>query len=137
MTPRPSRILIVDDQPHVLDLLRDTFESSGYAVDTASDGAQALDQVVGQHAYDAILSDIRMPVLDGPELYDELVRRYPALASRILFMTGDARGPESSAFLTRTRAPHVLKPFTLVDVVTMVERAVATATPPGEDEEGP
>jgi CheY-like chemotaxis protein len=132
---RRSRILIVDDQPHVLDLLRDTFEASGYAVDTAVDGAQALAQVTSQHSYDAILSDIRMPVLDGPELYDELVRRYPALAARILFMTGETLSPMSSAFLNRTNVPHVLKPFTLVEVLTMVERAVAGAGPdPGADE---
>ncbi|MBI1958577.1 MAG: hypothetical protein HYS36_05035, partial [Candidatus Rokubacteria bacterium] len=59
----------------------------------------------------AILSDIKMPELDGPGLYRELERRHPDLASRVIFLTGDRLAPGTAEFLGRTGAPVLTKPF--------------------------
>ncbi len=62
-------------------------------------------------AYDAILSDSRMPGLDGPGLYRELERRHPALLPRMILVTGDVLTPSTQEFLKRTRVPTLYKPF--------------------------
>ncbi len=58
-----ARILVVDDDPHVRAVAADTLTLSGHKVDTAQDGVDAL-YLLKQHAYDIIMSDLRMPILD-------------------------------------------------------------------------
>ena len=125
VAPAPgTRILVVDDEPDVVEILRFAFEGEGYVVDTATDGAQALARLAESH-YDAIVSDVRMPTLDGAGLYDEVVRRYPALVPRMLFITGDALGVASDEFLERTGAAHISKPFNLLTVLQTVQAILA------------
>jgi CheY-like chemotaxis protein len=73
-----ARILVVDDDPHVRAIAADTLTLSGHEVDAAPDGVDAL-YLLKQHAYDIIMSDLRMPILDGPGLYRALQRHYAAL----------------------------------------------------------
>ena len=86
-----ARILVVDDDPHVRAVAADTLTLSGHEVDTAQDGIDAL-YLLKQHAYDIILSDLLMPILDGPALYRALQRHYAALLPRVIFVTGHADG---------------------------------------------
>lgn len=62
---RGKRILVVDDEPDAADVLADILASDGHAVDTAPNGRVALDRL-GEPAYDLVLSDIKMPEMDGP-----------------------------------------------------------------------
>jgi CheY-like chemotaxis protein len=76
--------------------------------------------------YDLILSDIRMPELDGPSLYWELERRAPLLLRRMIFLTGDTLSPGTREFLETTGAPCLSKPFALNDVREIVQRVLQT-----------
>ena len=77
-------------------------------------------ELLGEQAYDLILSDIKMPELDGPGLYRELECRHPELCRRVIFLTGEALSPETSAFLSRTGAPTLSKPFSVDEIRRVV-----------------
>jgi two-component system NtrC family sensor kinase len=118
-----KRILLVEDEPNLSDLLADILSADGHHVDTAAHGIQAL-ELLGEQASDLILSDIKMPELDGPGLYRELERRHPELCRRVIFLSGDALSPESSAFLSRTGALTLSKPFSLDEVRRVVQQTL-------------
>jgi two-component system response regulator FlrC len=73
------RILLVDDEPTVLDALRLTLEANGFACRSAADGLGAL-KALRQASFDAVISDLRMPNMSGFELLPIIRRRYPQIA---------------------------------------------------------
>jgi CheY-like chemotaxis protein len=77
--------------------------------------------------YDLILSDTKMPILDGLALYREIERRFPSLRGRVIFVTGDVLDEEKQRFLAATGAPVITKPFDLNDVRVAVRRRLADA----------
>lgn len=113
-----KRILVVDDEPPLAALISEILASDGHVVDTAVNGLAALAQVE-KHHYDLILSDLRMPELDGPGLYKELERRRPELLTRIAFVTGSAQSSGMEQFLTETKAPILYKPFRMQDLLKL------------------
>jgi PAS domain S-box-containing protein len=94
IVPEPERrggcesILLVDDEPEVVMMLKEILAKDGYEVVTSGDGVEAL-QLLGERHFEAILCDIRMPRLDGPGLLRALQERSPELARKLLLMTGD------------------------------------------------
>jgi len=116
-------ILVVDDEPAVASLLAEALSRDGYKVDLAANGAVAL-RMLGARDYDLIVSDSGMPVLSGPELYREMERREPRLTRRFVFVTGDILNSRTRAFLARTGAPQLEKPFTVESVKRVVRRAL-------------
>jgi two-component system NtrC family sensor kinase len=76
------------------------------------------------HNYDAIVSDIRMPDVDGPALFRWIEAERPQLASRVIFLTGDMLGPAAVRFLAECGRPVIEKPFVPEDVC----RAIAAVT---------
>ena len=112
---RGKRILVVEDEPIIAGLIGDMLMADGHDVDTVSTGRAALEKLT-TGAYDLIVSDLRMPVLDGKGLYRELERRNPAMVQRIVYVTGSALDPGNEAFLTETRVPWIAKPFTIADL---------------------
>jgi len=118
-------MLVVDDEPDVAGMLADVLTVDGNRVDTADNGITALEKLSGRK-YDLILSDLRMPELDGPGLYAEVERRHPDLLPRMVFLTGDTLGPESRDFLARTGARSVVKPFVVEEVRRVVWEAFQT-----------
>jgi DNA-binding NtrC family response regulator len=110
-----ASILIVDDEPEVASLLAEILEEDAHRVETASNGVTALDKL-RDGTYDLIISDLKMPHLDGPGLYREVARRHPHMVQRMIFVTGDTLGPESAEFLRQSAAPTFDKPFEPQDV---------------------
>lgn len=106
------RVLAVDDEPSVRELLTRALHSVGHEVATAADGAEAL-RMVYVEDYDAIITDMKMPGLGGAELYQCMTGLKPELAQRILFLTGDLASPDTKSFLETTGKPVLTKPFTL------------------------
>jgi CheY-like chemotaxis protein len=105
-----KRILVVDDEDVLRDLLADILAHEGHQVDTACDGFEALDWL-DQHHYDAVFTYLQMPGLDGPSLYAAIRKRQGEDPPRIIFMTGN---PALSAdFLRDTQEPILEKPFSL------------------------
>jgi two-component system NtrC family sensor kinase len=116
-------ILVVDDEPEVAAVLADMLSADGHQVETAENGAIALDRVRAR-AFDLILCDLWMPELDGPGFYQELQRRDPRLSHRVIFLTGDALSPRITEFVEATAAPTMSKPFTLGEVRRVVQSAL-------------
>ena len=112
---RQKSILIVDDEPDVAEILADLLAVDGHRVQTAPNGARALEKLRGG-AYDAILSDLKMPELDGPSLYRTLAHQSHPLIQRFIFVTGDVLGEEMRQFLEETGVLCVSKPFDLEQV---------------------
>ena len=110
-----KRVLVVDDEPWVAEILALMLEADGHAVDIAANGAIALDRVRGA-SYDLIVCDLRMPDLDGPGFYAGLQREMPELLPRVVFITGSAMTPAIEGFLERTGVPYLNKPFTVSDI---------------------
>jgi len=122
---RPAlRILVVDDEPAIAQLVADVLETEGYAVETAANGLIALEKLEACE-YDLVLSDLRMPHLDGIGLYREIERRWPTLLARMLFFSGSTTLPEYESFLAETAARVLLKPFALVDLQQVTRQVVA------------
>ncbi|MCK4606439.1 MAG: response regulator [candidate division Zixibacteria bacterium] len=85
MEKHRARILVVDDDANLLELLADTLTTIGYKALGAKDGMQAL-QMLRQEKFDLMISDIKMPVMDGIDLLKKVRRYYPRLP--VLFITG-------------------------------------------------
>jgi CheY-like chemotaxis protein len=115
----PSRILVVDDQVDILDIVVRVLTGAGYACDTAPHGDVALARLADTH-YDLVISNLRMPVMDGEALYRHLRVLHPDLKDRIIFCTGDTATPAAQSFLRTTGAPVLLKPFELTALLEAV-----------------
>ena len=109
------RILVVDDEPHILHYMRATLESWGHTVADAADGEEAQARMV-QGRFDLVVADLRMPRLGGRELYEALRRDQPALAERVVFATGDTVRGDTLAFLKSVGRPYLHKPFSLSEL---------------------
>jgi PAS domain S-box-containing protein len=108
--PQPAkRILIVDDEPEIVSLLRDILERAGHRVDHAEHGLEALAKSA-QADYDAIFCDLRMPGLDGTNFRKRLLAEKPAYRSRMIFVTGDLLGKVRQES-TLDGCPVIEKPF--------------------------
>ncbi len=111
-----ARVLVVDDEPGIAELLRDLLEAAGCSVLTAASGQQALG-LLASHSVDLVVSDLRMPDIDGAGLWRELRTTQPALASRLLFVTGDTLSPAAHTFLADSGCPSLDKPFSRGDLL--------------------
>ncbi len=118
--PAPSqaagRVLVVDDEPEIADLIRNMLEAAGYEVASADSGAVAL-EMLATASFQAIVSDLRMPDMDGAALQRAVRERHPALATRMLFVTGDTLSPGARQFLDETGCPRLDKPFSRTDLL--------------------
>ncbi|PYN59954.1 MAG: hypothetical protein DMD92_08000 [Candidatus Rokuibacteriota bacterium] len=117
----PKTILVVDDESEIAAILVEALERDGYQTETAENGADALRRLE-RRGFDLVMSDTKMPVMDGIELYREMERRFPALQRRIIFVTGDVLDAEKQRFLESTGVPVLTKPFDLTEVRRVVRR---------------
>jgi two-component system NtrC family sensor kinase len=130
LAARPAvRALLVEDERVVGDLLAEFLTLEGYEVDRAMDGREAL-ELVRRRSYAVIVSDVRMPDVDGAALYYELRSERPELTRRMVFVTGDIMGPETRRFLDETCLRYLEKPFTIGDFQTLVRGVLTEAFPP-------
>jgi two-component system NtrC family sensor kinase len=125
--PRPQ-ILVVDDERVIAQLIADVLRAEGYEVDTAPDGRAALEHI-GRRAYDLILSDLRMPELDGLGLHRELTRSRPELARRFVFITGTSEHTDYRDFVEEVTAPVLTKPFDLMELLRVAREMLAARIP--------
>ena len=121
----PARILLVDDDPLITQLIIDMLSLDGHEVDTAPNGIAALNKVQRKR-YDLILSDLHMPELDGLGLYRELGRRQAHPQHKIIFLTGTTGMSESHRIMKETGVPMLRKPFNLVELLSIVRKALDT-----------
>lgn len=118
-----ARILVVEDDDSVRDFTARALRASGHTVDTADDGDSGLQQVNDADGdYGLVLSDIRMPVMDGIEMAKRAASSHPDL--KILLMTGYAEQRERASDLQEVIVDVISKPFTLTDLRKSVEHAL-------------
>ncbi len=117
----PRHILVVDDDLLVAGLMADILTAEGHVVDLAKNGREALEMLAGR-SYDLIVSDLRMPELDGVALYRELERVQPALLERLGIVSGTTEPAEYATFLAETHIPVLSKPFNVTDFLRFVQR---------------
>lgn len=121
-----AKLLIVEDDESVRTLSARALERAGHSVDVAADGAQGLDQIRSSHGgYDLVVSDIRMPEMDGIEMAKTAAAAFPAL--KIMLMTGYADQRERAEELDGVILDVMQKPFTLAEIRDRVGRALALA----------
>jgi two-component system NtrC family sensor kinase len=118
-TPGALRILVVDDEPHILHYMRATLESWGHQVEVASDGTEAVERALVV-PFDVIICDLRMPRLGGREMYNNLARAHPHIARKVIFATGDTVRGDTLQFLEGLGRPFLHKPFTLGELRTVL-----------------
>jgi two-component system NtrC family sensor kinase len=117
-------ILIVDDESEIREALAGILSGVQQRVVTVGSGHEALERLSAED-FDAILTDVRMPGLDGRALYREIARRWPRQAGRVVFVTGDTLSAALNEFVTESGRPVVHKPFLPSDVRRVVEEVVA------------
>jgi hypothetical protein len=108
-------VLVVEDEMLIRLALLRVLEDMGAAVDTAANGRAAL-TALADHSYRAIICDFKMPGMDGKQLYREAIERWPELAGRFIFCTGDTMSAETVAFVKQTGTRLLPKPFLTHDV---------------------
>ena len=127
MAERPSRkgsVLLVDDEENILSLMEEAFQQAGHEVTLTRNGQEALDLLREGGPPNAIVLDLKMPVMDGREFFSRLTEELPALADRVLFLTGDSLSGSARRFLASVGRPCLSKPFALDDLVASVEAAM-------------
>ncbi|AKT41879.1 phosphohydrolase [Chondromyces crocatus] len=115
------RILVVDDEKVIRDMLADFLGMEGYDVRTAEDGAAAVNELAKGH-YDLVISDLKMPRMGGIALLDEIGKTAPSALTVI--MTGFGTVETAIDAMKRGAYDYVLKPFKLDEVIHVVQRGI-------------
>jgi response regulator RpfG family c-di-GMP phosphodiesterase len=115
------RVLIVDDEKFIRDILADFLGMEGYIVRTAEDGAAALEELHSQH-YDLIISDLKMPRMGGIELLEAIGTAAPNALTVI--MTGFGTVETAIDAMKRGAYDYILKPFMVEEVIRVVQRGI-------------
>lgn len=114
------RVLIVDDEADVANFLGRLIERLGHTVRVVNDGIAAL-EAVRSGGFQLMISDIRMPGMDGVQLYDAIVEQKLGSGLSLVFTTGDAINPSTQEFFERTQVRCLDKPFTAEQVRQLLQ----------------
>lgn len=104
-----STVLVVDDEPEITELVAEILERSGHRVDVAHGGRTAL-RALERREYQVVITDLRMPDMDGRALFEQSESIRPGCRERFLFLTGDTLSPMARRFLAESGRPHLAKP---------------------------
>ena len=116
-----GRILVVEDEPTVAQLIVDVLKEEGHHAEAVLDSQEGL-TLLSRSRYDLVICDVRMPRLDGPAFYDALVRAGSPIRDKILFTTGDMLAPRTTQFLEPNGLPYLAKPFLVEELKLAVNR---------------
>lgn len=120
-------VLLIEDEHGITQLVRSVLELNGYSVVCTDSGAEALRLLAAQD-FRGVISDMRTPGgVDGAQVYSWIAAHRPALASKLMFITGDVANEETAATLQRTGAPCVEKPFRVADFISVVQQTMGKA----------
>ena len=124
-----GRILVVDDEGAVRALTTEILGAAGDTVRSAADGIEAL-RLIEEEPFDLIVTDLRMPGMDGATLYRQIVERWPDLEQRVLFVTGDIEGEPNAESIDSASVRYLEKPFTTRQLVAAVRESMPRAAAP-------
>jgi len=125
ISPMPSgyRVLVVEDEPTVAQLIADVLGEEGHRVEAVLDSQEGLDRVA-RHNYELVICDLRMPGVDGRAFHQALVRSANPAQHRMLFVTGDTLAPRTLEFLEKHELPYLAKPFLVEELKVVVNRVL-------------
>lgn len=121
MSPDQSAVLVVDDETIVLSLVRDTLEEEGYAIVTTANPLDAV-AYLGNQSFDLLITDIRMPQMDGIELAVKARELQPEIG--VIFMTGYANLNSAKNAIRQGASDYIMKPFELTEMRQAVTNAL-------------
>lgn len=122
-----ERVLVVDDEVEIVELLRDILSAEGYLVDAAPNAEAAL-QLIREHIYDTALLDFNLPDMDGVMLHRQIRQMDQDLAARAIFMSGLLQTDANLGYYLSQSGGFLAKPFDVRDVLAQV-RAVLGGEP--------
>ncbi len=132
-TGKKKRILAVDDEPGIARLIKVNLERAGYEVETANDGAEAL-ELIENGLYDLIITDVMMPRMDGMELLNT-IRSRPELSDLpVILLTAKSSDADVTQGYSLGTDMYLTKPFSPPELLTWVARvlnATGNAQPEG------
>jgi two-component system NtrC family sensor kinase len=116
---RQSRVLIIDDEPNVLDVLAKTLSGRGYSVEASVNGEDGWARLESNE-FDVILCDFRMPNFSGMDFYRRIRSERPHLARKVIFITGDTANLATRRFIEENNLTILEKPFELPDLLQVI-----------------
>lgn len=123
---RGGRILLIDDDENILKVLGKVLGAEKFELDVASTGREAI-RKLGREDYDLILSDIRMPELDGKQLFAFIDQDMPEYRSKVIFLTGDTGNAETMEFLEAAGCPYLTKPIEIPTLIQLLYQYFSAA----------
>jgi two-component system NtrC family sensor kinase len=119
----PAKILILDDEQAIAELLSEMLSMLGHNPTVALNPNQAL-ELIEKQDFDVILSDFRMPVMNGQQFHQRVAQSSEAVARKIIFLTGDIVNEDTRSFLEAAGNPHLAKPFQLSDLERVIKENI-------------
>ncbi len=119
-----ARVLIVDDEPHIAEALSAFLTQQNYDVRTAPNAVTAL-ELLDRDAFDLVLSDVRMPGMDGLEFHEAAGKQHRRYKQRFIFMSGYLMHTRVKAHLAATGLPCIEKPFSFDELRRTITRHLA------------
>ena len=120
-------VLIVDDEEGLRRAVLNFLKRRGIDATAVADGVEGL-RVLRERRFDVILSDVRMPGMNGRQFLERLRQEHPAMVSRLIFTTGDTFAPDTAALLQESAVPSLVKPFDFAKLETLLRDLVSART---------
>jgi len=117
-------VLVVDDDRQLVEALKWIFNEEEITVDVAYDGDEALGKLK-EGSYDAVVCDVVMPKMDGPNFHAQATELFPDLAEKFIFITGEADDPRAWEFITGKQTKCLLKPFPIDDLMGELKKKMS------------
>ena len=123
-----GKVLLVDDESSIREVVAETLRRNGHEVETAKNGNVAL-AILKQRTVDCIVSDVKMPGMDGPSLFKAVREIDPAMTDRFIFISGDSINPSTQGYLSELGKPYLSKPFNLEELEALLQTVLQTERP--------
>jgi PAS domain S-box-containing protein len=124
-----GRILVVDDEPTLCQMLAQLLTREGHSVETVDNCSAALEKITHER-FSLILLDIKMKGTNGIDLYEQIAKIAPAMQRRVVFITGDTLSARTNRFLEKARAPYIAKPFDIQELRERVNQMLMEGRTP-------
>jgi CheY-like chemotaxis protein len=130
---RLPRVLLVDDDTSVLEIVGRALAREALEVETASSGREALNRMVRED-FDLVMCDVRMPEFDGKQLFKFIEEHLPEQKHNVIFLTGDFGTESTAEFFQQAGVPFLSKPLDLPLLVRMVRDRLGLAVALGGED---
>jgi DNA-binding response OmpR family regulator len=121
----PSRVLVIDDNPDITEMLKDFFETEDIECKVINDGRVGLDEIFNGHDYNFILLDLTMPEFSGWDIFNKLKEENLLKTKNIIIFTASSKTGNEVNELLKAGAKYVLrKPFSIADIMEIVDKFI-------------